>query len=132
MALPTGMVTQQHARYHRVGAVWVNLITENLMLAWAMAAAAVVVDGLGPTIGCGTNEWRSTWIKHAGRSCQGYADGDRTGRTLVQSKIACSRNTACAAIECKAGRVSGCTLRANANLIVYSPEDCYVPRGIFG
>jgi len=68
---------------------------------------------------------RIVWKKHEGKSCQNYADGDATDRSLEDSKVACLANDACVAIECLHGRESSCTLRAVANMIDYEHADCY-------
>ena len=70
-------------------------------------------------------EQYEAWIKHSGRSCQSYADGDATDRTLGESKPLCRSRPSCKAIMCPAGKTSGCTLRGNDNLIEHAPEDCY-------
>lgn len=65
------------------------------------------------------------WELHPGKSCQNYANDDATPRTLRESKAACSKNDACVAIECPAGRQDSCTLRAIANLVPYVHSDCF-------
>jgi hypothetical protein len=68
------------------------------------------------------------WDLHIGRSCQNYANDDATVRNLEDSKIACSQNMACVAIECGTGRTSSCTLRSVSNLVPYTNTDCWVPH----
>jgi len=67
----------------------------------------------------------TAWIKHTGKSCQGYANGDSTKRTLEASKAACLTNSGCKGIECPTGTTSSCTLRAKTGFVDWSPEDCY-------
>eukprot|EP00808_Paulinella_micropora_P020009 g78951.t1 len=66
------------------------------------------------------------WTVYRGRSCQGYANGDFTTRTLAASRDACAANSDCQAIMCPRNSTQGCTLRRQANLIEYSLEDCYI------
>lgn len=65
------------------------------------------------------------WKAHPGKSCQNYARGDSTGRSLEASKELCLTMDECAAIECPSGSVNQCTLRAIANCVPYPPADCY-------
>ena len=37
------------------------------------------------------------WREHPGKSCQSYANGDTTERSLEESKLACVKNDECAA-----------------------------------
>lgn len=74
------------------------------------------------------------WKKHVGLSCQGYAEGDATSRSLSESKRVCPTNSECVAIECgpPSGDTSDCTLRSSANLVPWVNSqkkpmaDCYV------
>ncbi len=60
-----------------------------------------------------------------------YAAGDDTERSLEESKKACAENAKCAAVTCKGGGETSCTLRASPNLTA-SPfgEDSYQKFGI--
>ena len=49
------------------------------------------------------------WTTHFGKSCQVYADGDSTGRTLEESKRLCLARTSCKAVVCLAGKPTGHT-----------------------
>ena len=72
----------------------------------------------------------SGWIKHAGRSCHAYANGDYGVRTLTHSVEACQRNAACAAIVCLPMSTVYCTLRERPALTEYPGEDCYLPPAL--
>eukprot|EP00929_Paragymnodinium_shiwhaense_P014120 TRINITY_DN122004_c0_g1_i1.p1 TRINITY_DN122004_c0_g1~~TRINITY_DN122004_c0_g1_i1.p1 ORF type:complete len:519 (+),score=54.47 TRINITY_DN122004_c0_g1_i1:43-1599(+) len=68
---------------------------------------------------------RIEWTRHQGKSCQGYAKGDSTARSLADSKIACLENEDCLAIECNTNTEDECTLRGSTRLVDYPPADCY-------
>jgi hypothetical protein len=68
---------------------------------------------------------RVVWKKHVGKSCQNYVETDVRMRSLEDAKSACLAMDACVAIECPTGQENDCTLRAIANLVDYTPADCY-------
>ena len=53
----------------------------------------------------------------AGTSCQNYVRDDANGRTLTASKAKCLPDPECNAIVCPTGKITGCTLRAVANMV---------------
>jgi len=95
------------------------------------ASAAEVVEANQSTGGFATAvvpasaPSKISWEKHVGKSCQNYADGDTTARSLEDSKVACLAKDSCVAIECPTGQQKECTLRAIANFVDYAGTDCY-------
>eukprot|EP00808_Paulinella_micropora_P007231 g17223.t1 len=82
-------------------------------------------DSAGKCVASSSSSGQFT--KYTGKSCQGYANGDTTARSLDASKAQCALNSACKAIVCPTAQTaSGCTLRSVGNLVSYSPEDCYI------
>lgn len=65
------------------------------------------------------------WDKHEGQSCLGFADDDRTVRSLHLSKLMCASNFACQCIECKRGDTNACTLRGATKRVVRADSDSY-------
>eukprot|EP00808_Paulinella_micropora_P005307 g82051.t1 len=65
-------------------------------------------------------------VKNSGKSCQVFAGGDATKRSLEDSRLACLANENCNAIVCPQGRTTGCTLRERTELITWAWEDCYI------
>ena len=83
---------------------------EPLLLEITATASKVTATNKPNTNGNGvTNKASWRWTTHAGKTCQGYADGDATGRTLADSKKLCLVRASCKAVMCPAGKTTGLT-----------------------
>jgi len=89
------------------------------------SAAAAMQESAKPIPLNGSGPNRIEWRKHAGQSCQGYANEDSQTRTLNESKEACALNEECLSIECTSGSEEDCTLRGSTRLVEYAPADCF-------